>query len=82
MENLRTAYSIKEAALSAGLSERNVHQLALQGAIASVKIGRRRLITPQALHAFLSKHTQPAIDPAKLAREILANEKPKKVTKA
>ncbi len=80
MENSRTAFSIREAARSAGLSERNVHQLALIGAIASVKVGRRRLITPQALDAFLAKHTQPAIDPAEIARKILANEKPDRKT--
>ena len=81
MENPQLAYSIPQGARSAGLGERKFHQLILNGAIASVKIGKRRLVTPEAIAAFLAKHTVPAIDSADIARRILANEKPcKKIT--
>lgn len=76
MENPRLAYSIKEAAHLAGLGERKFHQLTLNGAVDVVRIGKRRLITPDAIAAFLAKNTVPAIDSADIAKRILANEKP------
>ena len=56
----RTAYSLDEAARSLGLSRRTLYELMAAGTLASVKLGRRRLVPA----AELDRITRPAEVPA------------------
>jgi excisionase family DNA binding protein len=49
----RLAYSVEEAARLTGLSRDLLHDEIRRGNLASVKVGRRRLITRQHLNQFL-----------------------------
>jgi excisionase family DNA binding protein len=51
--NGRLAYSVDEAALLTGLSRDLLYDEMRRGNLASVKVGRRRLITRQHLNQFL-----------------------------
>jgi len=71
MEISPMAYSLKEGARLAGLCERKFRQEVLDGKIDVVKIGKRRLVTPSALAAYINKNTVRAFDAADEARRIL-----------
>jgi excisionase family DNA binding protein len=51
----RLAYSVEEAAEALGISRDLIYDLLRTGELASLKVGQRRLITRQALDAFLNK---------------------------
>ena len=55
-----TALTIPEAAKALGVCERTIHNLTRTRALASVKFGRCVRISPQAIAAFLAKHTRNA----------------------
>lgn len=65
------AYSLKEAASIIGLGDRKFHQEVLDGKIDVVRIGKRRLITLEAINIYLEKNTVKAIDAASFAKNIL-----------
>jgi excisionase family DNA binding protein len=52
MDN-RTALSIPEACISAGVSKDLIYDAINSGELSSLKIGRRRLITPESLHEWI-----------------------------
>ena len=56
----RLAYSVDEAARLTGLSRDLLYDEIRRGNLASVKVGRRRLITRQHLNQFLGIATWPA----------------------
>ncbi|MGI8753301.1 MAG: helix-turn-helix domain-containing protein [Acidimicrobiales bacterium] len=47
-------YTVLEAATSLGISRTRLHQLVAAGAIVSVKVGRRRMFSADALDAYVS----------------------------
>ena len=49
----KLAYTVAEAAETMGLSERKMRQLLMEGAIASRKVGSRRLVPRRALEVWL-----------------------------
>ena len=49
----RLAFSIAETAETVGLSERKMRQLLVEGTIASLKVGSRRLVPRRALEKWL-----------------------------
>lgn len=51
----RLAYSPAEAAATLGISRARLYQLLEDGTVASVKLGRRRLIRHEALVALLDR---------------------------
>lgn len=51
----RLAYSVKEAAEATGLSRDLLYDEMRAGRLAYLKIGRRRIISRQQLHAFLAR---------------------------
>jgi excisionase family DNA binding protein len=53
----RLAYSVSEAAEATGLSRDLLYDEMRAGRLAYLKIGRRRIITRQQLHAFLTAGT-------------------------
>jgi excisionase family DNA binding protein len=54
----RLALSIREAAETCGLSRATLYRLIEQNALATVKIGTRRLVRPEALEALLNGGAQ------------------------
>ena len=54
------AYRTDEAARALGLSEREVKRRILSGDLASIKVGRARLIPRQAIADFLTRHDKSA----------------------
>ncbi|MGH9072877.1 MAG: helix-turn-helix domain-containing protein [Acidimicrobiales bacterium] len=46
-------YTLEEAAASLGISRTRLHQLVATGAIASLKLGRRRMFRPQDLDDYV-----------------------------
>jgi excisionase family DNA binding protein len=51
----RRALSIKEAARACNLSRATAYRLIAAGRLATIKIGSRRLVRPEALDALLAK---------------------------
>jgi len=51
----RRALSIKEAAETCGLSRATIYRLIEQKKLATLKIGARRLVRPEAIDALLSE---------------------------
>ena len=47
------SFSVRIAAEKCGLSERTIHTAIKQGMLEAVRVGRRVLITPEALRSFL-----------------------------
>jgi excisionase family DNA binding protein len=52
----RLAYSVDEAAAITGLSRDLLYDQMRAGRLASLKVGRRRIITRRHLEAFLTRH--------------------------
>jgi excisionase family DNA binding protein len=53
----RRLYSIAEAADLLSVTRKHIYQLAYSGRLATVKLGRRRLITAEELDRFISSLT-------------------------
>lgn len=51
----RAAYSVTEAAAALGIGRTYVFQLIKEGALDSLKVGRRRLVPVTEVHAFLAR---------------------------
>jgi excisionase family DNA binding protein len=49
------AYSVETTAKTLSISQRQLHRLIAGREIASLKIGRRRLVTPQAIKDFIRR---------------------------
>lgn len=73
MEKLPIAYALRDGAKLLGVSLRKLHGEILLGRIDSVKIGRRRLVTPAALNQYIQKNTIKAFNAADEAARILGN---------
>lgn len=56
----RTAYSLDEAARSLGLSRRTLYDLMDRGQLATVKLGKRRLVPATELERLVSTQTEAA----------------------
>lgn len=56
MEPIKEAYTIDEASRASGLSYTKVAKLVQDGCIPCIQIGRRKLILPDDLKAFLESH--------------------------
>lgn len=50
------SFSVKVAAAESGLSERTIHAAIKQGRLKVMRVGRRVLVSPDALREFLSGH--------------------------
>ena len=51
------SFSVKVAATECGLSERTIHAAIKRGDLKVMRVGRRVLVTPTALHDFLNGRT-------------------------
>lgn len=56
------SFSVKVAANECGLSERTIHAAIKQGELKVIRVGRRVLVTPTALHDFLNGRTRKSKD--------------------
>jgi excisionase family DNA binding protein len=56
----RRLYSINEAAALLSVTPKHVYALAYDGQLATVKLGRRRLIPAEALDSFIAGLVEPA----------------------
>ncbi len=63
-ESTRLAYSVPEAAEALRLSTPHIWREIARGHLASVKVGRRRLVTIEDLEAYLDARRVPAADEA------------------
>ena len=64
MPHERLAYSIREAAaMLGGISVRSVQRLIARGALSSVRIGRRVVVTAEALRSFLAGRAESPHNP-------------------
>ena len=52
---LRVGYSIEEVTAALGISRAHLYNLLADGRLRSFKLGRRRLISPQALHELVAR---------------------------
>lgn len=51
------SFSVRVAAAECGLSERSIHAAIKRGDLKVMRVGRRVLVTPGALHDFLNGRT-------------------------
>jgi excisionase family DNA binding protein len=56
-----TLLTISEAATELRVSKRTVEQLTARGDLEVVRIGRRVLIRPEAIDAYVKAHIEPAV---------------------
>jgi excisionase family DNA binding protein len=68
------ALSLAQGASAVGIGSRKFAQEIAAGKIPSVKIGKRRLVTPEALSKYIEEHTVRAHDASETARRILARD--------
>ncbi len=54
---MQISFSVKVAAGQCGLSERTIHSAIKRGDLKVMRVGRRVLVTPGALHDFLNGRT-------------------------
>jgi excisionase family DNA binding protein len=55
MQTQVEAYNVETTAKTLNISRRHLHRLIAGREIASLKIGRRRLVTPAAVHDFIRR---------------------------